>query len=44
MFCIVMMQVDKDRDRNKHLDMVRWIAGFHSMALAAAANEACFFF
>jgi hypothetical protein len=44
MFYIVMMQADKDREKNQRLDMVRWIAGFHSMALAAAANEACFFF
>ena len=37
------MQAGKDSEKGKRLDMVRWIAGFQGMALAAAATEASLF-
>lgn len=37
------MQAGKDGEKGKRLDMVRWIAGFQGMALAAAANEVTLF-
>ena len=33
----------KDSEKGKRLDMIRWVAGFQGMALAAAATEASLF-
>ena len=38
--CLIAMQAGKDSEKGKRLDMIRWVAGFQGMALAAAATEA----
>ena len=38
-----MIAMQAGSEKGKRLDMVRWVAGFQGMALAAAATEASLF-